>query len=163
MKDEELRMIRALREQGYAVAIMSPSEIGRLDPTMIESQMVERANEVISLMSPADCTENEKKILNFLIETMKSRGWAAYRLEDGGEDPIFLSGMSVADIIEDAMTVEDSTIYFRKNTLNAAVRFIFGNGNAGRDVIADHANFGGQLGDEFLSIIQRTYDFSEML
>jgi hypothetical protein len=44
MTHDQLFTVRQLRQQGYAVVIFTPEQIGEADPSHLEDLMVERGN-----------------------------------------------------------------------------------------------------------------------
>ena len=42
--DQVMRMIKQMRDAGYAVAVFTPEEVGEIDPSQVEDKMIEAGN-----------------------------------------------------------------------------------------------------------------------
>ena len=47
MSEEQMRVIRELRHEGYAVTIWTPEELGEADPSRVQDRLSELGHEVI--------------------------------------------------------------------------------------------------------------------
>lgn len=54
--DEDIHQytVQQLRDEGYAVVIFNPEELGEADPGDLEDLLVERGNNFIDFMNPDD-------------------------------------------------------------------------------------------------------------
>lgn len=54
MTEQELNMLRQLRNKGYAVAVWTPEELRGVDPSDVEDVMIERAADFIDVMATGE-------------------------------------------------------------------------------------------------------------
>lgn len=82
---------------------------------------------------------NENKIMQHLFTLMEAGGWKLLYLDDGEEEAVHPK--TINEAIEYANNLDEVTFVFRsdKQRMSCFVYLIFGNGNDGFDVIADHA------------------------
>lgn len=58
---EDLTLLRKLNNDGWAVVLFKPEELGDADPTEVESRMIERGWDVIADYTPTPAQEDESK------------------------------------------------------------------------------------------------------
>ncbi len=51
LTEQELEMLRSLRERGYAVVLFSPEELGDTEPDQVEDYLIERGWDAIDMKS----------------------------------------------------------------------------------------------------------------
>ena len=59
MTEEQIRVIRELRNEGYAVSMFTPEELGDVAFWDIEDVMVAAGSEAIELLKEQDSEEND--------------------------------------------------------------------------------------------------------
>lgn len=79
---------------------------------------------------------NERKITANVFEVLKSHGWNVELVDDGDEET---EVSTMLDAMELMFNIDDCHVHFRKGEQCGWFRMIFGNGNDGLDVIADHS------------------------
>ena len=80
---------------------------------------------------------NENKIMNYMIDRLMEAGWKLHALDDG-EELIKTSNKEIA--LEYANDLDEVHFIFKKEGHTCSAFLIFGNGNYGLDVIADHSD-----------------------
>ncbi|TXH49670.1 MAG: hypothetical protein E6Q97_22165 [Desulfurellales bacterium] len=103
----------------------------------------------------------ERKIITYFINRAKMYGWQLHSVTtEDGENSATVS--SVEQALAEARQLDDALICFRQHAPHTAcarkgwVRFIFSNGNRGRDVLADASSHMG-------GIVEQTNAYSETL
>lgn len=61
LKSEWLNAMREMRQQGYAVCVFNPDELGNADQEMVEDAMTEAGWDQIALAEPADQVSDESR------------------------------------------------------------------------------------------------------
>jgi hypothetical protein len=96
----------------------------------------------------------ERRIVANLVAYMNSNGFTCSHVDDGGDHPEKVN--DTREIMEAAFAVDDATLLFRDfrnppDKHQYEVNLVFGNGNDGLDVIADHSTGGrfGEVMDQF--------------
>lgn len=88
----------------------------------------------------------ERRLVRFLIRTMKKHGWIACTVHDGEERVKCSSEKEVMDAV---FSVDESAIRFEKGGVKHSVYIVLG--NDGYDAISD---YGYSQTDEFQSIME---------
>jgi len=59
MNEEQIRVLRELRDQGFVVIVWTPDEVGNADPVRLEDRCIELGWEVISDLKQEEEEEDE--------------------------------------------------------------------------------------------------------
>ena len=59
MTEEQVQVIQALRQEGYAVVVWSLEELRGVRPSSVEDAMIERGSDVIELLGAPEDDEDE--------------------------------------------------------------------------------------------------------
>lgn len=84
--------------------------------------------------------EMEKRIVRHLCDTLRSKGWIATHVNDGGDDDEPVS--DTEEVVDAVFAVDTATIHFRKQVAPGIGKTHFAMivlGNDGYDCIADYS------------------------
>lgn len=100
--------------------------------------------------------EIERKVVLFLLQTMRSHGWEPYRINDGGEPDEDIRPTNDDEAMDAVFAVDEARIYFRKPS--DTEKFMYRSayivlGNDGWDAIADHSVSSARFDDDFEKIM----------
>lgn len=89
----------------------------------------------------------ERRLVRFLIRTMKKHGWIAWAVHDGEEK---IKCSTEKEVMDAVFSVDESTIGFKKDGIKHTAYIVLG--NDGYDAICDYSH--NYEWDEFDSIMR---------